>query len=102
MKTWLPILRASASQLAFCGDALGVLHDAMLFRAHEPILNKTMVELALAIAPFGFEMSTVHVWSRHNTTIDWLSRAALEEIVLDVLKQAVRATDKRLEWAVRA
>ena len=61
-----------------------------------------MAELSLAIAPFGFEMSAVHVWSRHNATCDWLSRAALEETVLDVLRQAVRAKDKRPEWAALA
>ena len=74
VKTWLPILRACASQLALCGDALGVLADAMKFRAREPVLNKLMAELALTIAPFGFEMSTIHVWSKQNDVCDSLSR----------------------------
>ena len=56
MKAWLPILEVAESQLAICGDALGVLVDALNFRAREPILNRVMAELALIIAPFGIEL----------------------------------------------
>ena len=83
--TWLPILSAAESQLAFCGDALGVLADALRFRAKEPVLNKIMAELALFIAPFGYETSTVHIWSALNATCDWLSGAAPEPSSPDVL-----------------
>ena len=54
---WRPILQSTESQVAFCGDALGVLIDARKFRACESVLNKMMAELARAVAPFGFELS---------------------------------------------
>ena len=63
---WAPILQAQESQLAFCGDALGVLVDAMRFKAKEPFLNRMMAELARVLAPLGFELSTIHVWSAQN------------------------------------
>ena len=50
VKTWLPISQVCESQLALCGDALGVLADAMQFRACEPVLIKMMAEWALTIA----------------------------------------------------
>ena len=102
VKTWLQILRASESQLAFCGDALGVLADALEFRARESIPNKTIAEVALAVAPFGFEISTVHVWSMHNETCDWVSIAVVNEPVPEVLSHATKSTDRRPAWAVLA
>ena len=98
MKTWLPILRTCESQLALCGDALGVLADAMQFRAREPVLNKIMAELALIVAPFGFEMSTTHVWSKQNDVCDRLSRLERRDVLPDVLKQATRSKDERRSW----
>ena len=98
--TWRPILKATESQLAFCGDALGVLIDAMKFRAREPMLNKLIAELALVVAPFGFELSTIHAWPRHNETCDWLSRAEIDEAVPVQLRAASRSRDKRPSWAV--
>ena len=97
---WRPILKATESQLAFCGDALGVLIDAMKFRAREPILNKMMAELALVVAPFGFELTTIHTWSMHNETCDWLSRAKADERVPVQLQAAERSRDRRPLWAI--
>ena len=93
--TWLPILEVAESQLAFCGDALGILGDALRFRAREPVLNKIMAELALAIAPYGFETASVHVWSRHNEICDDLSRDVLSASTVAALKSSVLALDKR-------
>ena len=42
---WKPILLVADSQLAFCGDALGVLHDAISFKARDPMWNRIMAEL---------------------------------------------------------
>ena len=79
--TWRPILKATESQLTFCGDALGVLIDAMKFRAREPMLNKLKAELALVVAPFGLELTTMQTWSMHNETCDWLRRAEMDVCV---------------------
>ena len=94
------MLKATESHLAFCDDALGVLIDAMKFRAREPMLNKLMAELAPVVAPFGFELSTIHAWSMHNVSCDWLSRAEVDEIVPVQLRAASRSMDKRPRWAV--
>ena len=98
--TWRPILKATESQLAFCGDALGVLIDAMKFRAREPMLNKLMAELALVVAAFGFELTTIHTWSMHDETCDWLSRVETDECVPVQLQAAKRSSDRRPVWAV--
>ena len=100
IKTWMPILSTFESQLALCGDALGVLADAMKFRAKELVLNKLMAELALSIAPYGFEISTAHVWSKQNDMCGKLSRLALDARILDTLSHAVRSNDERPVWAV--
>ena len=68
VRVWRPILRVSDSQLAFCGDALGVLHDAVSFKARDPMLNRIMAELALQIAPLGLSVSAIHTWSECNAT----------------------------------
>ena len=57
VRVWRPILKISDSQLAFCGDALGCLHDAVSFKARDPMLNRIMAELALQVAPMGFIVS---------------------------------------------
>ena len=49
--TWRPILEATQGLLTFVGNALGVLHDALKLKAHEPVLNGIMGELALLLAP---------------------------------------------------
>ena len=58
----------------FIGDALGVLHDALRFKAREPILNGIMGERALQIAPFAADLRAAHVWSERNSLCDALSR----------------------------
>ena len=55
------------------GDALGVLHDARKMRAHDPVLNEIMAELALVVAPLGQDIRTLHVWTQRNQTCDALS-----------------------------
>jgi hypothetical protein len=97
---WLPILSVMESQLVFCGDALGILADALKLRAKEPVLNRIMAELALAIAPFGFETSTVHVWSCHNDVCDQLSRAEADSSVPASLVNAGLTPDRRPAFAV--
>ena len=58
------------------GDALGVLHDARRFKAHDKVLNETMAEVALLLAPIGQDIRAVHLWTQRNTTCDLLNRLA--------------------------
>ena len=60
------------SQLSSCGDALGVLQDAMAFRARDSQLNLIMGELALRLASLGLEIAVIHAWSEYNTVCDAL------------------------------
>ena len=72
--TWRPLLAASQGTLTFVGDALGVLHDALRFKAREPVLNGIISEMALEIAPFRADLRAAHVWSERNSLCDALSR----------------------------
>ena len=69
-------LTKSRGKLAFMGDALGVLHDARTLKVHARLLNEMIAELALAVAPMGQDIRTVHLWTQRNTTCDALSRLA--------------------------
>ena len=64
------------------------------------MLNKMMAKLALVVAPYGFELSTIHAWSIHNATCDELSRAKANDVVPEHLQTAVRSRDRRPVWAV--
>ena len=56
------------------GDALGFLHDRLRMRARDPVLNDIAAELALALAPLGFDIRAAHFWSEQNKVCDRLSR----------------------------
>ncbi len=71
---WMPLLHVSEGKLVICGDALGVLQDAVKFRGRDPIINTVMAELALLLAPLGVELEGVHIWSERNAICDQLSR----------------------------
>ena len=49
---------------------MGVLQDAVAFRAHDPVINAIFMELAFLFAPKGAELSAMHVWSENNTLAD--------------------------------
>ena len=69
---------ASTRQAALIiGDALGVLHDAILLKAHDPILNLIMSKIALVIAPSSGDICAAHLWTERNTACDELSRLQL-------------------------
>ena len=58
------------------GDAEGVLHAYMRFKADDPKINEMIMELAVRIAPTGRGPTTFHVFSEHNAQADCLSRVA--------------------------
>ena len=98
VRVWKPILQVANSQLAFCGDALGVLHDAISFKARDPMLNKIMAELALQVAPLGFVITAIHTWSKSNATCDALSREHGAADQLPTLAGSRRSRDVTGSW----
>ena len=48
------------------GDALGVLHDALKFRAKDGFLNELMGDLSLVSAPTGQSLQGAPVWSERG------------------------------------
>ena len=76
---------------------LGVLHDALRFRARESVLNGIMGEIALQVAPFGADIRAAHVWSEKNETCDMLSRLKLgAQVPLRGLEDATQCTPRRI------
>ena len=82
------------------GDALGVLHDARKMRAHDPVLNEIMAELALVVAPLGQDIRTLHVWTQRNQTCDALSRLASGTAVPTALQQASRCSKPTVRFRI--
>ena len=64
------------------------------------MLTKLMAELALVVAPFGFELTTIHTWSMHTETCDWLSRGEMDVCVPEQLQAGKRSSDRQAVWAV--
>ncbi len=73
---WIPLLQVSEGRVIMCGDAAGVLYDAIKFKARDTTINLMMCELALLVAPLGLDIETMHVWSEWNRVADYLSRPA--------------------------
>ena len=73
-RAWTHKLAVTPGKIFLCGDALGVLHDAIKMRARDKRLNSIMAELALTIAQHGFELNALHIWSEWNGVCDELSR----------------------------
>ena len=82
------------------GDALGVLHDARRFRAHDPVLNEIMAELALTFAPPGQDIRTLHLWTQRNQTCDALSSLAKGADVPAALQEATRCRKPSLPFNI--
>jgi hypothetical protein len=97
---WLPAMAQSNSSINFVGDALGVLCDALAFRAKEPMLNKIMGELALRFAPLGLELAVTHCWSEWNEICDRLSRDDASVRLDSRLASATVTTDSRPQWSL--
>ena len=73
IKTWCSVIAASSGTLAAVGDALGMLHGAAKFKAKDPGIDLTFMEMALIFAPSGGTTETLHLWSKENALADSLS-----------------------------
>ena len=100
VRTWKDILRETAGSVAVMGDALGVLHDACKFRAKDAVCNSIMAELALILAPMGYDLGAVHLWTQRNSTCDDLSRVAEGKAIPPALKDTKRCQKKPLNFRV--
>ena len=94
---WLPALENSVGTVHFMGDALGILFDALSFRAKDTTLNRMMAELALSFAPLGLELAVTHCWSEHNDLCDKLIRKAAD-VSDSRLRAASLSPDYRPAW----
>ena len=74
--TWKHVLAQAQGALHIRGDALGVLHSTLRFKAKDPVLNAIAGELAYLIAPVGLDLRAAHIWSEKNEICDHLSRLA--------------------------
>ena len=72
--TWVKILAQAQGALHIRGDALGVLHSMLRFKAKDAVLNAIAGELAYLIAPLGLDLRAAHIWSEKNEICDHLSR----------------------------
>ena len=68
---------AQRGRLCVRGDASGVLSGLVQMRASSSIINEICKELALAIAPWGMQLTGIHVYSEQNKLADALSRMAV-------------------------
>ena len=73
-RAWTHKLAVAPGNIFLCGDALGVLHDAIKMRARDKRVNSVIAEIALTIAPHGFELNALHVWSEWNGVCDEFNR----------------------------
>ena len=87
---WREIIKAAHGRLTVMGDALGVLHDARRFKAHDKVLNETMAEVALLLAPMRQDIRAIHLWTQRNSTCNLLSRLANGQTVPPELSQTPR------------
>ena len=83
--------------MAIVGDALGVLHDVVKFRAREPILNEIIGEAALQLAPLGLDVRAAHVWTQRNKICDVLGRMREKASLPEQLQGATKSERVRVQ-----
>ena len=71
---WGHIIATVRGNIAVVGDAQGVLHAYVKFKANDAKINEIMMELAVRIAPLGRDLGTFHLYSEMNAEADQLSR----------------------------
>ena len=71
------MLEQAQGALHIRGDALGVLHSMLRFKAKDAVLNAIAGELAYLVAPLGLDLRAAHIWSEKNDICDHLSRSTL-------------------------
>ena len=79
VSTWMSVLKQAQGALHVRGDALGILHNMMRFRAKDPVLNAIAGELAYLVAPLGLDIHAAHIWSERNFVCVKLSRLRADE-----------------------
>ena len=94
---WRPLLASTHGSLAIVGDALGVLHDVVKFRAREPILNEIIGEAALHLAPLRLDVRAAHVWTQRNKIFDVLSRMHVKASLPEQLQGATKSERVRVQ-----
>ena len=78
--------------------AAGLIAYRVYLWARDPVLNRVMAELALLIAPLGYSLSTIHVWSEYNATCDARSREHFGADALPCLSRSTRSKELVREW----
>ena len=61
-------------KITIVGDAEGILGSLTAFRSDDPVINNISKEIALVLAPLGFELAAIHIWGEENVMADDLSR----------------------------
>ena len=63
------------------GDAEGILGSLTAFRSDDHVISSISKEMALALAPLGFELGAIHIWGEGNVMADDLSRICQGHVV---------------------
>jgi hypothetical protein len=61
-------------RIVMVGDAEGVISSLCRFSSKDSIINDMAKEIGLMLAPWGYALEGVHIWSENNTWADALSR----------------------------
>ena len=61
-------------RITMVGDAEGILGSLTAFRSDDHVINDISKEMALVLAPLGFELEAIHIWGEENVMADDLSR----------------------------
>ena len=74
LKVWVLIFKRA--KIVIINDASGVLVSIVRMRARARSVNEVCKETALVLAPFGYHLEGIHVYSEHNVLADTISRAS--------------------------
>ena len=88
-------------KITIVGDAEGILGSLTAFRSDDPIINNISKEVALVLAPLGFELAAIHIWGEENVMADDLSRICQGQGIpfrLWQIPEVQVAARRRSEW----
>ena len=79
VRQWIrPGLRG---RITLVGDAEGILGSLTAFRSDDHVINSISKEMALVLAPLGFELGAIRIWGEENVMADDLSRICQGHVV---------------------